>query len=78
MPGYRRRGIGATLAREAAGRAAQEGAGTIFLEVSMENEAGRALYACLGFREVGRRPDYYPDSAPSARDALVLGRALPL
>lgn len=50
------------------------GAETASLEVDEANEAARACYAKLGFKEAGRRPGYYgPDTA-----ALILKVALPL
>jgi ribosomal-protein-alanine N-acetyltransferase len=53
--------------------AVRRGAVEIFLEVAEPNAAARALYACAGAREVGRRPRYYADGA----DALVLRIDLP-
>jgi ribosomal-protein-alanine N-acetyltransferase len=77
-PDMRRRGIGAALIRTACLHADEAGVLDVFLEVSVENAAARELYAHLGFREVGRRADYYEDAVGTARDALVLRRALPL
>lgn len=77
-PDRRKRGIGKTLMRLAAEHALTQGAAAIFLEVSASNGAALALYARLGFSEVGRRPGYYPASPAGARDAVVLRRALPL
>ena len=43
----------------------------MFLEVRVSNVAARALYAQMGFREIGVRRSYYP--APVGReDAIVL------
>jgi ribosomal-protein-alanine N-acetyltransferase len=57
-------------------RLAGRGVRTLFLEVDEDNTPARRLYARAGFREVGRRPAYYPgaDRPPSA--ALVLRRDL--
>jgi tRNA threonylcarbamoyladenosine biosynthesis protein TsaB len=75
--GRRRGGVGRRLVAAAAERARQIGAHALFLEVSAANEAARALYASLGFREVGRRPGYYREGPPPAQDALVLKTDLP-
>ena len=77
-PGLRRNGFGAELIRAACLCVEEAGVEEVFLEVSIENAAARGLYGRLGFREVGRRPDYYEDAVGAARDALVLRRALPL
>jgi len=77
-PELRRRGLGTALIRAACLYVDGAGVMEVFLEVSVENTAARGLYAHLGFREVGRRPDYYEDAVGTARDALVLRRALPL
>ena len=78
-PARRRRGLGRALVAEAAARACDGGARAMFLEVETGNDAAHALYAGLGFREVGRRRGYYRDApgAP-ARDALTLRADLPL
>ena len=53
--------------------AAQQGAGSVYLEVRRSNIAAIKLYKKLGFREIGRRPNYYPDSN---EDALVMMKDL--
>ena len=44
------------------------GCASISLEVRPPNEPAVALYRAYGYREVGRRPDYYPDG----EDALIM------
>ena len=46
-----------------------------YLEVAEDNLAARALYAGLGFAQVGRRRGYYRRDSGPAVDALVLARA---
>jgi tRNA threonylcarbamoyladenosine biosynthesis protein TsaB len=70
----RRAGLGRALLREAAQRAAAEGAKAMFLEVAAANSAARALYDASGFRNVGTRKSYYERDV----DALILRRDLPL
>lgn len=78
-PGWRRRGLGRDLVVAAAERACDGGARSMFLEVETGNAAARALYAGLGFREVGRRQGYYRDApGEPARDALTLKAEVPL
>ncbi|WP_431282384.1 GNAT family N-acetyltransferase [Humitalea sp. 24SJ18S-53] len=71
-PPARRQGIGAGLVVAAMAGALARGASVLFLEVSEDNLAARALYAALGFEQVGRRRRYYADGS----DALVLSRPL--
>ena len=68
LPGMRRQGVGSALVRAVAAEAAGRGAAHLFLEVSERNCAARALYAAVGFTQVGRRRRYYPDGS----DALLL------
>lgn len=68
IPEARRRGVGATLLREATTLLPPMGVYTVFLEVSVANIAARELYNRAGFTQVGRRPHYYSNNA----DALIL------
>jgi ribosomal-protein-alanine N-acetyltransferase len=73
-PEARRAGRGAALVMQAADAARASGARTMFLEVATANDAARALYGSLGFREAGRRKHYYG----VGEDALILRADLPL
>ncbi len=57
-------------------RLAGLGARTVFLEVDENNEPALRLYHRAGFREVSRRPNYYPGAEGKAAAALVLRRDL--
>jgi ribosomal protein S18 acetylase RimI-like enzyme len=57
----RRRGIAASLLRHE-----MQKPGTFFLEVRASNLAAIALYVKLGFREFGRRRDYYDNPRETA------------
>lgn len=71
-PAVRRRGLGQSLVRAAAGLAAQGGAEALFLEVAIDNAAALALYESAGFVAAGTRKGYY-DRGPAGRvDARVL------
>jgi [ribosomal protein S18]-alanine N-acetyltransferase len=70
---FRGLGIGALLVETALLRAERRGAREIFLEVRPSNGPALRLYRRFGFREAGRRPDYY--SKP-VEDALVMRRPL--
>ncbi len=72
--GHRRRGIASRLVARIAYDGHTYGASTISLEVEAENVAGRTLYEGMGFRQVGRRPNYYGQG----KDALILRADLPL
>jgi len=68
-PKQRRRGLARFLLNEALERSRGLGAKVAWLEVRPSNEAALALYASLGFKEVGRRPGYYEDTK---EDAILL------
>jgi len=72
LQGARRSGVGRALIEAAVKAAAASGADRLFLDVAENNEAARALYAATGFREVGRRRQYYADGG----DARVLMASL--
>jgi ribosomal-protein-alanine N-acetyltransferase len=77
-PTHRRTGLGRALVEKAALRAAADGATALFLEVSVANDAARALYTASGFGEAGLRKGYYAAvGGTPALDALILRRDLP-
>jgi ribosomal-protein-alanine N-acetyltransferase len=76
VPEARRRGIGASLVTAAGVAALVRGASHMHLEVAKDNAAARALYAKLGYEEVGCRHGYY-SRQDAAVDAVVMRRVLP-
>ena len=68
-PPGRRRGLGRALVRGVLDALTSRGARAIYLEVRESNAPARALYAAHGFREVGRRKQYY---RRPVEDAIVL------
>ena len=73
---HRGRGIAGALLNLHLRRLAGLGARAVFLEVDAQNEPAQRLYRRAGFREVGRRPGYYPQGGNQAAAALVLRRDL--
>lgn len=67
-PDARRRGLGRALLLAAHDEALHRGARKLFLEVADHNDPAHRLYTALGFVEVGRRRNYYPDGS----DAVVM------
>ena len=55
-------------------RLAGLGVRTVFLEVDEHNAPAIKLYSRAGFREVSRRPNYYPQGGAQSAAALVLRR----
>jgi tRNA threonylcarbamoyladenosine biosynthesis protein TsaB len=70
-PADQRRGIARQLLAAHFSRPAHQGIRRIFLEVAASNVAAQSLYTGLGFREVGRRRDYYA-RASGREDAIIL------
>jgi ribosomal-protein-alanine N-acetyltransferase len=73
---WRGRGLARSLLNLHLGRLAGLRVRAVFLEVDEDNVPARRLYERAGFREVGRRPGYYPQAPGSAATALVLRRDL--
>jgi ribosomal-protein-alanine N-acetyltransferase len=59
VPAARRRGIARLLVADLLAEAVRRGATEAFLEVRVDNEAARSLYAAEGFIEIGVRRGYY-------------------
>lgn len=76
IPEARRKGVGASLVTSACVTALARGSASMHLEVAEDNAAARALYAKLGYEEVGRRHAYYAGEG-GAMDAIVMKRTLP-
>ena len=70
-PADRRNGLGRALVEEVLEALAERGVRQVYLEVRESNAPARALYAAHGFREVGRRKQYY---RRPVEDAIVLRR----
>lgn len=75
-PDQRRAGHGRALLAAFEASAVAQSAKQVFLEVSAENRAARALYVACGYAETGRRQGYY--RAPEGRriDAVLMARTL--
>jgi [ribosomal protein S18]-alanine N-acetyltransferase len=73
---WQRLGIGWRLIEGLQRAAARSEAKKLFLEVSEDNLAALVLYSRKGFKEAGRRKDYYKRPDGSSVDALNL--VLPL
>ncbi len=76
-PSYRQRGVGRALLRGVVERAAQKGAGRLFLEVGADNPPAAALYDAFGFRQVGLRRNYYRRADGHRVDARILAYTIP-
>lgn len=66
-PEWRGRGVASALLGAAEQRALQRGLSVMRLEVREDNRGAIAFYAKAGYRETGRSPDYYEDSAGALR-----------
>ena len=74
-PDWQGRGLGRLLVRRLLDLARWHHAQQVYLEVRPSNPGAIALYVSEGFREIGRRTNYYP--APMGReDAIVMGLQL--
>lgn len=71
----RGRGHGRALTRHLVDRAAARGARVVFLEVRLSNRIAMTLYDTIGFREIGRRRNYYR-AANGREDAMVMALTL--
>jgi ribosomal-protein-alanine N-acetyltransferase len=65
------KGWGEKLLRHFIGIAREQLALTMFLDVRESNHAAARLYERLGFRQIGKRKDYYP-AMGGREDSLVM------
>ena len=71
-PWTRRKGVGQALMEAALGVLRAGGAGSVFLEVDIQNGPATRLYERLGFVRTGLRRGYYDRGAAPRADALVM------
>ena len=69
---YRRRGVAYRLLDYAVKTSRGKGLESLFLEVRSQNYPAISLYRAYGFREVGRRKNYYRDPVD---DAIIMLKA---
>ena len=70
-PRFRRRGIARALIETLIAELSKMGSRCLRLEVRVSNENARALYARMGFQQLGLRKNYYHNPK---EDALILGK----
>ena len=70
-PAHRGRGLGRHLLGRLLDVSRWSGVQRVFLEVRPSNPLAKALYESAGFREIGRRPRYYPAKG-GREDAIVM------
>ena len=73
---YRRQGVAKQLLDKLIVDLRRDVPCRLFLEVSVANVAGLALYASSGFTQVGTRKDYYREAGKPPVDAKVLALEL--
>lgn len=69
---WRGRGLAGRLLAHHRNNLLMRGVGRLFLEVEDGNLAAQKLYLRAGFREVGRRPGYYPRPDGGRASAVVM------
>ena len=69
-------GYGQRLMHEAVKLARLQGLKTMLLEVRVSNRQALAFYSRFGFREIGRRKNYYPVGQTEREDAIMMTMAL--
>ena len=70
-PRFRRQGIARALIETLIAELSKMGSRCLRLEVRVSNENARALYARMGFQQLGLRKSYYHNPK---EDALILGK----
>lgn len=76
VPSARGIGMGVQLLETAIADALRLHVGIMFLEVRDGNTAAQALYRRCGFKDVGRRRDYYRGATGERFDAVTMRRDL--
>jgi ribosomal-protein-alanine N-acetyltransferase len=69
---FQHQGYGQRLMHEAVKLARLNDLKTMLLEVRVSNRQALAFYSRFGFREIGRRKNYYPAADQQREDALMM------
>jgi ribosomal-protein-alanine N-acetyltransferase len=75
LPEHRRRGLGEALIAQLFDEARARGTVSVFLEMRRGNPAIH-LYEKVGFRPIGKRPDYYRLANGSRVDAITFAASI--
>lgn len=75
-PEHRKNGLANALLEFAFKKLKQSGTNQIFLEVAIDNIAALKLYNNHGFKEIGKRKNYYKRENNENIDALILSKNL--
>lgn len=75
-PAHQRRGHGLRLLDAVVDRARRRHDAALWLEVRESNVRAREIYERYGFRVIGRRKGYYPDTRQRREDAIVMSLSL--
>ncbi len=75
-PAHQGRGWARVMLEALALWARGQGAKSLWLEVRVGNSRAIRVYQAQGFRQVGRRPQYYPSGHGRREDALVMSLTL--
>ena len=73
---HRRRGVGCKLLQACEVFFKEKGVREVFLEVLEENRPACSFYKALGFKDFGRRPDYYRTQEGLKIGALMKKRTI--
>jgi len=68
---YGGRGYGRYLLNHCLDVISRQDVERVFLEARVSNYVAIALYRSMGFKQIGRRRDYYPDLGGQREDALI-------
>lgn len=71
-PDLQGQGLGRQMLDKVCALARHAGIGAVLLEVRPSNLHAYAVYRHAGFREIGRRKNYYPAAGQSREDAIVM------
>jgi tRNA threonylcarbamoyl adenosine modification protein YeaZ/ribosomal-protein-alanine acetyltransferase len=76
LPALRQKGLAKSLVRQMEQLLKTQGVNSVFIEVSVSNEAALALYKSAGFKTAGQRKNYYQLENGVQEDAHIMRKGL--